>query len=133
MTGRRRIGSSARPLPQALNGSPEFSMFAHLQKSLHRPEGTMSRKISLIATRVLAGTALFVAASLLVHQEGRAQSIRPEQALLNVAADFTPNSTAAHPAPKAIVDGSWALLAKPPADVATGAGSVTVSLAEARP
>jgi len=93
----------------------------------------MSRVIRSIAARTLAGAALFAAASLLVPQAARAQSIRPEQALLNVSSAFTPSPTTGHPAPKGAVDGSWALLAKHSAGVPSETGSVTVSLAEARP
>lgn len=109
-------------------------MFARPQKSVHHPEGTtMSRTIRFIAARMLAGAALVAAASLLVPQAAQAQSIRPEQALLNVSTAFTPSSTIGQPAPERTVDGSWALLAKPSAGVPSQAGSVTVSLAETRP
>ena len=93
----------------------------------------MPRTIRVLAVRALAGAALFTAASLLVPQSARAQSIRPEQALLNVSTAYAPSSTNGHPAPKWTVDGSWALLAEPSAGVPSEAGSVTVSLAEARP
>jgi hypothetical protein len=93
----------------------------------------MSRTIRVLAARALAGAALFTAASLLVPQAARAQSIRPEQALLNVSTAFAPSWITGHPTPKGTVDGSWALLAEPSAGVPSDAGSVTVSLAEARP